>query len=435
MRQVGAISWPDLFRSLKLGTLLAALMVVLASCSSNTVLTDSGSLAAKGRPVPAVAFRQITGLPPGRLTEMKTALSIAGGQRDIGFIDGSFQSGTFTIEGQFKVFAESAGVKVVYQWQVRDTEGVLVQTIDGDDNAGVFSGSDPWAAVNSAVVERIARRTAEAMAQKLSQMGYATRLSALSVPPAEYFAQAGPQAGREIDFETVNGPGNADLGMDMIAAADVPLPPDVPEPDRPAVDPIPGEAQLARSIAVAEGDPAAAAPPGDAAKGDNLNAKADKAGPALQDPSAKGDRVRPAPVSGTGRTAVAARDAGGSRKGHAIRAVAVMPVEGSPGRSGDAELTAALRKTLIDAGWPVVNTPQPNALTIVGQVRVAEAGSANQSVSVRWVVRSPDGKTLGDVKQANSVPRGTLDSGWGPVAMVVAEAAASGIFDIVKRYQ
>ena len=58
-----------------------------------------------------------------------------------------------------------------------------------------------------------------------------------------------------------------------------------------------------------------------------------------------------------------------------------------------------------------------------------------QTVSVRWEVKSPDGKTLGDVKQANDVPLGSLDQGWGPAASAVAEAAATGIFDIVKRYR
>ena len=56
-----------------------------------------------------------------------------------------------------------------------------------------------------------------------------------------------------------------------------------------------------------------------------------------------------------------------------IRAVAVVPVKGSPG-GGDAELTAAMRKTLSDAGWPVVSKPQPDALTIVGRVKVAPQG-------------------------------------------------------------
>ena len=116
----------------------------------------------------------------------------------------------------------------------------------------------------------------------------------------------------------------------------------------------------------------------------------------------------------------------------AIRAVAVIPVKGSPG-GGNAELTAAMRKTLSAAGWPVVSKPQPDALTIVGLVKLAKQAGAEQSVSVRWEVQSPDGRMLGDVKQANRIPSGSLDRGWGDAAFAVAEAAATGIFDIVNR--
>ena len=407
MRQVGLMQWLDILQPIRLGALMVALVVLLASCSNTSVLTDSGTTGPKGKPVPPVAFQQITGLPPGKLADMKTALAVAGGQRDIGFVEGSFQTGNLTIAGQFKVMASSSGVTIVYQWQVRDADGVLLQTIDGDDNAGVFAGADPWAAVNSSVIERIARRTVETLAQKLSQMGYATRLAALTVPPAEYFVAAGPDAQREVDFETVNGPGMAGLGMDMIANADQVLPKEEPDTEHAALKPIPGEAQLARAM-VAEEVTAATAPEETVKTASAESAKTDAEQPAKT--TSKPDQPQ-------------------------IRAVALMPVEGSPGSGGDAELTAALRKTLIDAGWPVVNKPQPDALTIVGRVRVAEKGAGNQSVSVRWVVRSPNGKTLGDVKQANDVPRGALDSGWGPVAFAVAESAATGIFDIVRRFQ
>jgi len=94
-----------------------------------------------------------------------------------------------------------------------------------------------------------------------------------------------------------------------------------------------------------------------------------------------------------------------------------------------------MRKTLSAAGWPVVSKPQADALTIIGRVKLAAKGADSQSVTVTWVVESPDGKTLGDVKQANDVPKGALDQGWGPAAMAVAEAAGPGIYDIVKRHQ
>lgn len=438
MAQRGAsISLPDLFRPYGLGALLATLLVLLASCSGTPSLEGTGTPA--GKTVPAIVIQQVTGVPPGKLASLKSSLGLAGGAHDIGFIDGAAPQGSYVMTGAFQIASENDGVKVVYSWQLRDSDGVLAATIDGDDNAGVYAGTDPWSAVNTAVLDRIARRTAETMAQKLREMGYATRLSKLTVPPAEYFALATPESKREIDFETVNGPGMASAGFDLIAPKNGmdELPPDDFEPTVAAVDPLPNEGQMvasaapapeasAASVAVVEGEGSAGRGDdstgdngkGDKGKGDKLAASAPAAAPG------KGDINSELPI----RKQVAETPARGE-----IRAVAVVAVQGSPG-SGDAELTAAMRKTLHDAGWPVIAAPRPDALTIVGKVQVAAAGP-NQKVLVRWLVQSPDGKTLGDVKQANDVPRGSLDRGWGGAAFAVAESAAGGIFDIVKRYQ
>jgi hypothetical protein len=51
------------------------------------------------------------------------------------------------------------------------------------------------------------------------------------------------------------------------------------------------------------------------------------------------------------------------------------------------------------------------------------------------VISHPEGTTLGDIKQSNAVPAGALDQGFGEAAVMVAEAAATGIFDLIKRYR
>lgn len=219
---------------------------------------------------------------------------------------------------------------------------------------------------------RIADTASKAVAYKLAGLGFATKVPSLVVPPDDYFNRADKSARFDIDQETLNGP--------EIAQA-----------------PDPTEADLAASL---QGAPAVSpedlAKPGEAAKFDTETQTAD------------------------GRTV--------------IRAVAVVPVKGAPG-SGNAELTAAMRDTLRKAGWAVLDKPRADALTVAGEVGVARADNGNQRVAVRWVVATPEGKSLGDVKQANAVPAGSLDSGWGEAALQVAEAAASGIFDLVAKFR
>jgi hypothetical protein len=42
---------------------------------------------------------------------------------------------------------------------------------------------------------------------------------------------------------------------------------------------------------------------------------------------------------------------------------------------------------------------------------------------------------LGDIKQNNPVPAGSLDKGWGDNAGFATQAAAEGIFKLIEKYR
>ncbi len=191
-------------------------------------------------------------------------------------------------------------------------------------------------------------------------------VSSTLVPPEEAFKPAGPGAEKDIDYETVYGPG-------------------VVPPDTAGVL---GEESEGSDLASAEG------------------------------------KTSPGPSQSK---------AASSRK-REIRAVAVVSVKGAPGR-GNAELTDAMRATLREAGWPVVGEPQEDALTIAGNVRMSPPRGEAQNVSLSWTVSAYDGTVLGTIKQANDVPAGSLNKSWGQAAQYAAEAGATGIFDLIKRYR
>jgi hypothetical protein len=194
------------------------------------------------------------------------------------------------------------------------------------------------------------------------------------LPPAETFRQAGPGAENDLDYETVYGPGA--------------LPPDstvaLANPEQPANSPT-----------IHQDEPAADAPMAEGAK------------------------------------TVAEKPKG---NGSEIKAVAVVPVQGAPGQ-GNAELTAAMRETLSSAGWPVVNSPREDALTVSGVVSLAKPQGAAQKVTLSWTVTTFKGAVLGTIKQANDVPPGSLDKSWGEAAHYATEAGATGIYDLVKRFR
>ncbi len=122
------------------------------------------------------------------------------------------------------------------------------------------------------------------------------------------------------------------------------------------------------------------------------------------------------------------------KKAVVIKSVAVPLVQGAAG-SGNTDLTEAMRQVLREAGWPVVNSPAPDALTIQGKVKMAAAKGSSQTVKLEWLVTTPDGKRLGDISQANDVQAGSLDQGWGENARYASEAAAEGIFKLIQGYR
>jgi hypothetical protein len=157
----------------------------------------------------------------------------------------------------------------------------------------------------------------------------------------------------------------------------------------------------------------------------------------LEAAAAAGATVPPPPPTPPPAPAAPANKAGQPAAGPTagnraeIRAVAVTEVRGAPGK-GNEELVLAMRRTLMEAGWPVLEEARPDAFIIVGEVALGPAAGAAQRVRVDWTVKMPDGKVVGTIKQANDVPSGSLDKGWGDTAYYAAQAAAEGIFQVVN---
>lgn len=330
-------------------------VLFVAACGGGAKLGGDTAPIVKGKTPPPVTVQELTGVPPSKAKELKEALALAAGQRDIGIIEGAVPAGTYALVGKFRGEVQTGVAQITYSWELRDDQGVLIDTITGSESAGPATGKEAWAAVTPAVLQVIAEATSRAIAVKLSDLGFATRVGSLLLPPAHTFMAAGPGAANDIDLETLNGP-SAIAPVSDTAVASVAEPKVPPEPK----------------------------------------------------------------VNDSNKTE--------------IRVVAVVAVKGSPG-SGNSELTEAMRRTLKAAGWPIVNKPRSDSLVIRGKVDLAKPEGKKQKVALSWAVETPKGESLGDVKQANSVPAGSLDRGWGGAAQAVADAAASGIFDIIKRYR
>lgn len=110
----------------------------------------------------------------------------------------------------------------------------------------------------------------------------------------------------------------------------------------------------------------------------------------------------------------------------------VRMVEGAPG-DGATSLTRAMRFYLQQAKVKIVDKPTPEALIVQGSVEISAPRGGAQPIAITWRVLRPDGSEVGKVAQNNAVPTGSLDKAWGDIAFLIAEAAAPGVTQIIKR--
>lgn len=115
----------------------------------------------------------------------------------------------------------------------------------------------------------------------------------------------------------------------------------------------------------------------------------------------------------------------------------IVAVDGAPGAGGRA-LTSALEYHLKQAGMTVSDTVEDQGALILGHVSVTPskapgAAASRDTLSLAWTVMRPDGSELGIIEQANDIPKGTLDRAWGDLAFIIAQGAAEGIVDLLRK--
>lgn len=117
----------------------------------------------------------------------------------------------------------------------------------------------------------------------------------------------------------------------------------------------------------------------------------------------------------------------------ALPKLALLPFTGAPG-DGNQALANALREwlTRMQAARFIANRAEADYLVIC-EVKLEDAGPLRQTVTLNWALQRPDGTKMGQVAQANQVPRGSLDGPWGGVARLAAQGGAEGLRDLLAR--
>lgn len=112
--------------------------------------------------------------------------------------------------------------------------------------------------------------------------------------------------------------------------------------------------------------------------------------------------------------------------------LALQECDGAPG-DGNRSLRQALREILILAGQPPVPDPAGADYLVSCSVRVWQDAPDSERVTIEWALLTPDGRRLGEVKQANRIPRGQLSQAWGNTAHIIAQGGWQGLSQIIEN--
>lgn len=115
----------------------------------------------------------------------------------------------------------------------------------------------------------------------------------------------------------------------------------------------------------------------------------------------------------------------------------IVAIDGAPGAGGRA-LASSLEYHLEQAGFTVSDEVQDHGALILGQVsltpsKVPGAAASRDTLALSWTVLRPNGSEIGTIEQANDIPKGTLDGPWGDLAYIIAQGAAEGIVDLLRK--
>lgn len=112
--------------------------------------------------------------------------------------------------------------------------------------------------------------------------------------------------------------------------------------------------------------------------------------------------------------------------------VMVAPVTGAPS-DGNRQLFSGMRRALGSHKIVVIDRAGADTFTVVGKVELAQVDERVGRLVIKWVLRDPTGKDVGELEQANNVPMASARGSWAGFGDVVGMAAVEGILELLEK--
>lgn len=112
--------------------------------------------------------------------------------------------------------------------------------------------------------------------------------------------------------------------------------------------------------------------------------------------------------------------------------VLVASVTGAPS-DGNRQLTSGMRRALGSSKIVLVDNAGEDVFTVAGTVNLTSVDDRMGRLVVKWVLKDPAGRNVGDIEQANPVPLAATRGSWAGFGDIVASAASEGVLELLEK--
>ncbi len=112
--------------------------------------------------------------------------------------------------------------------------------------------------------------------------------------------------------------------------------------------------------------------------------------------------------------------------------VMVAPITGAPS-DGNQQLFSAMRRALGSSKIVVIDKAGSDTFTVTGVVTLAPIDDRSQQLTIKWTLRDPAGKEVGNIEQSNAVPVAATRGSWAGFGDIVASAAVDGVLELLEK--
>jgi hypothetical protein len=112
--------------------------------------------------------------------------------------------------------------------------------------------------------------------------------------------------------------------------------------------------------------------------------------------------------------------------------VMVAPVTGAPS-DGNRQLFSGMRRALGSSKMVIVDRGGGDVFVVVGTVALTPVDDRSAQLVIKWVLKDPAGKEIGELEQANRVPLTAVRGSWAGFGDIVGAAAAEGIIELLNK--